>query len=374
MTKDILVMNGLILFYVIQRISEMFISKSNEEWLKSHHLAVEIDKKESMQMRLFHIGWFIALMTEANIRQSLQSPELSLVIYLMLAFCLVVRLHSINKLKHFWTIKVLSMKSPTIVTDGLYQYVRHPNYFIVIIELLLIPLLFKAYWTMTLFSLANLYILSRRIRAEENAMMGHTDYQAHFINKKRFLPYIFMLFFTIFPLHAYEMNIHASSYEEAKNNQNFLKFQSTSTKLGLITTSFDGYAKNFKVSYDEKGEVLSGLEVNLFVKSFDTDIKLRDEKIHTTIMEAEKFPILKAIFSGPIHLMPGDQNINMTFTIKDKNITRPVALHFIQKEGKWLITGKTQIGLQEMGLPDPSIAIAKVRDLFDIEFSLLLEK
>lgn len=183
-----------------------------------------------------------------------------------------------------------------------------------------------------------------------------------------------MLFFTIFPLHAYEMNIHASSYEEAKNNQNFLKFQSTSTKLGLITTSFDGYAKNFKVSYDEKGEVLSGLEVNLFVKSFDTDIKLRDEKIQTTIMEAEKFPILKAIFSGPIHLMPGDQNINMTFTIKDKNITRPVALHFIQKEGKWLITGKTQIGLQEMGLPDPSIAIAKVRDLFDIEFSLLLEK
>lgn len=367
-------MNGLILFYLIQRISEVFISKSNEEWLKYHHQAVEVDKKESLRMRLFHTGWFIALITEANLRQSLQSPELSLAIYFILALCLVVRLHSMNKLKHFWTIKVLSMKSPTIVTDGLYQYVRHPNYFVVIIELLFIPLLFNAYWTMTLFSLANLYILSKRIRAEENALMGHTDYQNHFINKKRFLPFIFLLSITILPLHANEMNIHTSTYEEAKKNQNFLKFQSTSTKLGFITTSFDGYAKDFKVSYDEKGDVLSRLEVNFFVKSFDTDIKSRDEKMHTDVMQAEIFPILKAMFSGPIHLIPSDQKIIMTFTIKDKTITRPVSLHFTQKEEKWLVTGKTQIGLQEMGLPDPSIAIAKVRDLFDIEFGLLLEK
>ena len=374
MTKDTIVMNGLILFYVLQRLSEMVISKSNEAWLKQFHAAQEVDEKETMRMKLFHTSWFIALIAEANIRHSFQSPALSLIIYFILAACLAVRLHSMNKLKHFWTIKVLSLKSPIIAKDGLYQYVRHPNYFIVIIELLLIPLLFKAYWTMILFSLANLFVLSKRVQAEESAMMYHTDYQTHFSDKKRFLPFIFMLMLMSLPLHAAEINIHTSNYEEAQKSQNFLKFQSTSTKLGFITTSFDGYAKDFKVNYDKKGEILSRLEVTLPVKSFDTDNKSRDEKMHQDILGAASFPNLKVTFPGQLQLASGNQDITMFFLIKDKTISRPVSLNFLQKEGKWLVTGKTQIGLQEMGLPDPSIAIAKVRDLFDIEFSVLLEK
>ena len=95
--------------------------------------------------------------------------------------------------------------------------------------------------------------------------------------------------------------------------------------------------------------------------------------MHNEIMNAEKFPNLKAIFSGQLHLMTGDQNINMTFTVKDKTISRPVLLNLVKKDEKWYVTGKTKIGLQEMNLPDPSIAIAKVRDQFDIEFGLSLE-
>lgn len=373
MTKDIVVMNGLILFYILQRISEMVMSKSNEEWLQRFHDAREIDKKESMLMKLFHISWFMALILEANYRQSFQSPEVSLVIYAILAACLAVRIHTMNKLKKFWTIKVLEMKSSRIATDGLYRYIRHPNYLIVIIELFFIPLLFKAYWTMILFTLGNFFVLSKRILAEENALMNHTDYKKHFSNKKRFLPFIFILFFAFLPLYAAEVNVHNSSYDEAKKNPNFLKFQSTSTKLGFITTSFDGYAKDFKVTYDEKEEMISHLEINFAVKSFDTDNKSRDEKMHNEIMDAEKFPNLKAIFSGQLHLMTGDQNINMTFTVKDKTISRPVLLNLVKKDEKWYVTGKTKIGLQEMNLPDPSIAIAKVRDQFDIEFGLSLE-
>lgn len=374
MTKDIFVMNGLILFYILQRLSEMILSKTNEAWLRRFHDAVEIDKKESKLMKVFHVSWFVALIIEANYHQSFQPPQISLIIYAILAFCLAVRLHSMSKLKQFWTIKVLEMKSPHIVTDGLYRYIRHPNYLIVIVEIFLIPLLFKAYWTMALFTLGNFFILSKRISAEESSLMNHADYKKHFDNKKRFLPYIFVLIFTIIPLHAAEISIHNSSYEEAQKNQNFLKFQSTSTKLGFITTSFDGYAKDFKVSYEKKDETLSHLEVNFMVKSFDTDNKSRDEKMHTEIMDAEKFPNLKAAFPGQLHLTPGNQNITMTFTVKDKSISRPVALNLIQKNGLWFVTGKTQVGLQEMNLPDPSIAIAKVRDLFDIEFGLSLEK
>lgn len=374
MKKDILVMNALIFFYILQRISEMVISKSNEAWLKQNHQAVEIDTGETMQMKLFHTSWFIALIAEANINHSFQAPGPSLVIYFILAACFAVRIHTMNRLNRFWTIKVLSLKSPTIAKDGLYQYIRHPNYLIVIVELLLIPLLFKAYWTMGLFSIANFFIISRRIHREEGSLMCHEGYQSHFANKKRFLPYILFLFFSILPLHATEINIHNASYDGAKNNQSFLKFQSTSTKLGFITTSFDGYAKDFKISYDEKDKNISNLQVTVAVSSLDTDNKSRDGKMHDEIMAASKFPTLKAEFSGPLHLEQGDQNIPMFFTIKDKVITHPVSINLIQKENRWVVSGKTQIGLQEMGLPDPSIAIAKVRDSFDIEFSILLEK
>lgn len=372
MSKHTLIMNGIILFYVIQRISEMTVSRTNENWLRLHHHAKEIDKRETLMMKLFHTFWFIALFIEANLKQDSQSPLSSLIIYFVLGLCLFVRLHSMGELKSFWTIKVLSLEQPEIATTGLYRYVRHPNYFIVIIEMVLIPLLFKAYWTMAIFSLVNLLVLSKRIQAEENSLMQHPDYKKHFSDKKRFIPFIFLLCLSTFSLKASEIVVHSNSYKEAKANEQYLKFQNTSTKFGFITTDFDGYAKEFKITYDLAGDRLSNLEVTLPIKSLDTDVGSRDEKMHTTIMDAEKYPNLTASFTGPVNLLEETQSIDMTFTIKDKKITRPVSFIVNKKTGKIQIKGTAQLGLKDMGLPDPSIAIAKVRDLFDIEFNVHL--
>ncbi|SFA49151.1 methyltransferase [Anoxybacillus pushchinoensis] len=47
---------------------------------------------------------------------------------------------------------------------------RHPNYFVVMLELIIIPLMFQAYWTAAIFTICNAYLLSVRIRAEERAL------------------------------------------------------------------------------------------------------------------------------------------------------------------------------------------------------------
>ncbi|WP_185903108.1 isoprenylcysteine carboxylmethyltransferase family protein [Bacteriovorax stolpii] len=373
MTKPILIMNGIILFYLIQRLSEVFISKTNEKWLYLHHHALEVDKKESAQMRVFHSLWFVSLILEANLKQELQQPLYALIIYCILGLCLIIRLHSMEKLKAFWTIKVLSLENPVISTSGLYQYVRHPNYFIVMIELLCIPLLFKAYWTMGIFSFINFFILARRIKAEESSLMKHSAYRIHFEEKKRFIPFIFMLCLAVLPLHAKEKVFQTPNYNEAKKNESFLKFQSTSTKLGLISTNFDGYAKDFKINYQLEQDHLKDLEVSVAVKSLDTDVGSRDDKMHNQIMDAEKYPELKASYTGPVELTEGTQTINMIFTIKDKKVSRPVTFTVSKKDSKILVNGSAKLGLQEMGLPDPSIMIAKVRDLFDIEFNVVLD-
>lgn len=372
MTKDLIIMNGLILLYIIQRIGELMLSKNNEEWLRHYHHAVETNPIESFRMRIFHISWFFTLIIESNYRHSFQTPLISLLVYMILGLCMLIRLHTIGQLKKFWSIKVFSMDRPAIATNGLYRFIRHPNYLVVIFELLLIPFLFKAYITMILFSLINLYILSERIKAEESSLMFHPDYKKHFSDKKRFIPFLFILCLSFSQLQAKEIIIHSASYGEAKKNENYLKFKSTSTKLGFITSDFDGYAKDFKVSYDEKDQAISKVDVSVVVKSMDTDVNSRDEKMHKEIMDAERFPFLRVSSIESLKLSTEEQQINMNFTVKDKQVIKPVFFTSTQKDGVWKIVGKTQVGLQELGLPDPSIAIAKVRDQFDIEFEIML--
>jgi methyltransferase len=57
-----------------------------------------------------------------------------------------------------------------LVTRGPYRFIRHPNYLAVIIEFVVIPVLCGAYITAVVFSLANAWILARRIPQEERAL------------------------------------------------------------------------------------------------------------------------------------------------------------------------------------------------------------
>ncbi|MGE5072984.1 MAG: isoprenylcysteine carboxylmethyltransferase family protein, partial [Anaerolineae bacterium] len=53
---------------------------------------------------------------------------------------------------------------------GIYRYLRHPNYLGVALEILAAPLLHTAYVTAIVFSLANMLLLTARIRAEDRAL------------------------------------------------------------------------------------------------------------------------------------------------------------------------------------------------------------
>ena len=371
MDKNFYLINGIILFYIIQRVSEMVISKSNEKWLKSHHAAVEVDPREGLLMRLFHTSWFIALLIESNIVHQIQKPAISLIICLILGLCLAVRFHTMKKLRQFWTIKIFSMKNQQVATSGLFKYIRHPNYLIVIIEFILIPFLFKAYLTMVLFSLMNLLVLKQRIKLEESTLMNQTNYLELFFEKKRFFPFLFLVCFSFHSMAA-EMSYHFGNYDEARKSKSFIKFESTSTKLGFITTSFDGYAKDIKITYTQSDDQISALMVMIPVKSLDTDINSRNDKMSSEVLEAEKYPNLLVTISENIPLTPGEHTANMIFTIKDKKLTKAVQYNVLVVDGKKSISGSTNLGLKEMGLPDPSIAIAKVRDRFDLTFAVNL--
>jgi methyltransferase len=377
MTKELLIVNGLIMFYIIQRLSEMLISRDHEIWSRTNLGAMEVDKTESKMMKLFHTFWFISLIIEANQKMHLNDSLFSIGIYLVLALCLSVRLHSMKILKKSWNIKILSnSEKQHISTEGLYRFVRHPNYLIVILELIFIPLLFNAYFTLVLFSIGNLFILQNRIRLEEAELMKNSNYRKHFMNKKRFIPYVFsflLIFFSLgqlSELKAEELKWDHAEYKQAKGSDQFVKFESTSTKLGFITTSFDGYAKKVSVHYERKNELVTNLKVEIPVDQLDTDLSARNEKMLKEILAHNTHPTITVQSMSPITLKEGQQEVELVYVIKGQSTTKKTTITMTKQDQIYLIKGHTSVGLKELNLPDPSIAIAKVRDLFDLSFAI----
>ena len=61
------------------------------------------------------------------------------------------------------------------VRRGPYRYLKHPNYVVVVVEILAFPLIFGAWITALVFTVLNAAVLSVRIREENRALAELTE-------------------------------------------------------------------------------------------------------------------------------------------------------------------------------------------------------
>jgi methyltransferase len=90
-----------------------------------------------------------------------------------LAFFLVVqvgRFWVLATLGARWTTRILVAPGEALVRHGPYRFMRHPNYFIVALEIALLPLALGLVTFAVVFSLANALVLALRIRTEDLAL------------------------------------------------------------------------------------------------------------------------------------------------------------------------------------------------------------
>jgi methyltransferase len=85
-----------------------------------------------------------------------------------------------------WSTRILVFPTKAPVTSGPYRYLRHPNYLAVVIEMACLPLVHGAFLTAIVFSLANVALLSVRIRDEERALGD--SYARAFARTRRLWP------------------------------------------------------------------------------------------------------------------------------------------------------------------------------------------
>src|SRR6185437_4480816 len=77
----------------------------------------------------------------------------------------------------FWNTKIMILPESQVQVKGPYKYFKHPNYLVVALEFIIIPMLFQAYVTGIIFSILNFVMMSIRIPIEERALSVHEEYQ-----------------------------------------------------------------------------------------------------------------------------------------------------------------------------------------------------
>lgn len=178
---------------------------------------------------------------------------------------------------------------------------------------------------------------------------------------------IFLLIALLSVAQAAELNISRADYDSAQKAESYFKFTGHSRKLGIIGTSFEGFAKKAIVSFDRKGKSLKNVSLEIPVASLDTDNDSRNEKMLNTCLSAVEFPLLKVTVTEPIDQEKSTQKLAAVMLVRGKSV--PLDLQ-VEKVAEGKFKGSSVFKLSEAGIPDPSIAIASVKDEFELEFQV----
>ena len=152
----------IISFLIAQRLLELAISHRNERWLRQHG-AIEYGQKHYPFIIALHSFFLISLIVEYWINPSDKVDLFFLIFYIIMA---ALKYLIITSLGRYWNTKIFRIPNSPAIRTGLYRWIRHPNYVVVVGEIFAIPMIFHLYFTAIVFSLINGIMLWIRIGME----------------------------------------------------------------------------------------------------------------------------------------------------------------------------------------------------------------
>jgi len=165
-------------YLLLERVFELYLSRRH-----CRILAVrggrEYYPETFPRMVALHSLFLLALIVEAypwHVPLNRYTVAL-LVIFMLLQ---VGRYWCIVSLGECWNTRIVLVPGRNVKKTGPYRWLSHPNYLVVTLEFMLLPLLMHSPYTLALFFPANLLIVRQRIRLEEKALREFTDYGRQF--------------------------------------------------------------------------------------------------------------------------------------------------------------------------------------------------
>ena len=155
-------------YLILLRLGELILAERNRRWAMAQG-GMESDRRQYLVIVAVHTLFYFSLLLEWKIRSHGWNALWPIWLGL-LAGAQIVRFWAILALGHYWNTRIIVLPKMKLVTRGPYRFIRHPNYLAVAIEFVAIPVLCGAYGTAVVFSLANAWMLVRRIPEEERAL------------------------------------------------------------------------------------------------------------------------------------------------------------------------------------------------------------
>ena len=151
-----------------QRLLELLLSRRNERRVRARG-AVERGRGHYPLIVALHALWIASTLVEGILR----GPEVPALWPVPLALFLLaqaLRYWAVFSLGESWNTRILVVPDAKLVRRGPYKYLDHPNYVVVVMEILAFPLIFGAWVTALVFTGLNAALLYVRIREEDRAL------------------------------------------------------------------------------------------------------------------------------------------------------------------------------------------------------------
>jgi methyltransferase len=180
-------------YCVVERVAELFISRGNRAQMQRSGFIENESKLGLTSMIVLHAAWYVAMCQEVIFRPSEILPIMRYLVVGAFVVAQALRFWTLSSLGGFWNISVMTKDTTRemFVSSGPYRYIRHPNYLVVIVEILALPLAGGAVLTAVVFTILNAVLLARRIKIEEGQLFLIPGYRDAMGAKNRFLPKLF---------------------------------------------------------------------------------------------------------------------------------------------------------------------------------------
>jgi len=154
----------LVLLVAAQRLGELALARRNTARLLARG-GQEVDAGHYPLIVALHAGWLVAVFLAVPADTAPIWPWL--VPFLLLQ---AGRVWVIASIGEYWTTRIVTVPDAPLVRRGPYRWLRHPNYLVVVGEIALLPMAFGAWAVAAVFSVANLALLTWRIRVEDQVL------------------------------------------------------------------------------------------------------------------------------------------------------------------------------------------------------------
>lgn len=186
------IFSGIVAAVVLQRLFELRIAQRNKQEILKRG-GRERDSNSLGLVKLLQVSWWLAAIAEVWLLNRPFIPLLAAIALMATVGGQVLRYLSMRALAWRWTLPIMTVPDLPVVDTGIYRYLRHPNWLGVFLEITALPLIHSAYLTSIVFTVANAFLMSKRIQAEEKALREDTNYALVFAERPRFIPNIDVL-------------------------------------------------------------------------------------------------------------------------------------------------------------------------------------